>query len=838
MRHYSHLNDIYITERLKQRLSELHDHRITTIIAPMGYGKTTTIKWWNRYHAKRIPNAIVLHQIICTNSVTSFWNGFCHCLRNYPTLSDQMQALGYPDDTHTMSVLQEILCEELSKYNIPIYFILDDVYMLQHEQFPKLLTFLVNRLPENIHIILISRNQIFNESTRLSLGSSLCEITAVDLRLEEKEIESYANRCKLTLSKEEAKKLMAFTEGWISLIYLTFRGYVQKGYWQFGTLNILKLIEQVMLDPLPKRQQDFLIVNCVTEEFTSHQATFLWQEADGAALLDLLSLNNAFITYNEEGIYRYHHMLKQTARKRFETLSEEVRSTIYSRLGQWHSNKKEYLEAEFAYYKAGNWDGLMNAISSDCGKNIGGEHQHSVYEWSTLCPVPVLQAHPDAVLVLIRKLFSFKQIQEMFRLRKLLLTSLDTDSNLSTVEHNNYLGEIELVMSFLQYNDISAMSSFHRKACAMMSRSSCSIASNGTWTFGAPSVLMMFHRTNGELDKENANMRDCMPFYYQLVDGHGNGAEHSMQGETDFLRGRLTDAEINYHLAVNTAKRKGQYSILLTAEFLSMRMDLFSSNYEKMFHTMESFRAVLKQNRQFILLNTLDICEAWIFALLSHTEEVADWIMEPDAESTIMYPSTPMLRTIQNQVLLAKGEWVQIVARSKECINFFDANHTMMCTIYLYIQLAAAFVKIDRHNEAVQALKTALDLALPDGLLIPFVENGEYIDTVLMELKKDEVYKENIDKIFSLYSSFQNSKKIITEAHWKSGLEYGLTARELEITRLASERKTNQEIAETLCLSEYTVKNHLNRIFNKLDIPGPARNKRAFLSQIFYSKDR
>ena len=40
MREYPHLNDLYISERLKKRLSGIGKSRITTVTAPMGYGKT------------------------------------------------------------------------------------------------------------------------------------------------------------------------------------------------------------------------------------------------------------------------------------------------------------------------------------------------------------------------------------------------------------------------------------------------------------------------------------------------------------------------------------------------------------------------------------------------------------------------------------------------------------------------------------------------------------------------------------------------------------------------------------------------------------------------------
>lgn len=47
-----------------------------------------------------------------------------------------------------------------------------------------------------------------------------------------------------------------------------------------------------------------------------------------------------------------------------------------------------------------------------------------------------------------------------------------------------------------------------------------------------------------------------------------------------------------------------------------------------------------------------------------------------------------------------------------------------------------------------------------------------------------------------------------------------LTEREREVVRLVGEGCRNREIAERLCISEPTVKTHIQRIFRKLDIQG------------------
>lgn len=46
----------------------------------------------------------------------------------------------------------------------------------------------------------------------------------------------------------------------------------------------------------------------------------------------------------------------------------------------------------------------------------------------------------------------------------------------------------------------------------------------------------------------------------------------------------------------------------------------------------------------------------------------------------------------------------------------------------------------------------------------------------------------------------------------------GLTVREAEVLHMVAQAATNREIAQTLCISEYTVKNHIKNILEKLQM--------------------
>ena len=120
----------------------------------------------------------------------------------------------------------------------------------------------------------------------------------------------------------------------------------------------------------------------------------------------------------------------------------------------------------------------------------------------------------------MRRLYTFRRIPEMLQLKEFFLQSVSENPSLSEEERGNLLGECEVILSFLSYNDIQVMSLHHRKALDLMTKKTTSVGGSGSWTFGSPSVLTMYYRTPGSLDRVVADMKECMPYYYRLTDGH------------------------------------------------------------------------------------------------------------------------------------------------------------------------------------------------------------------------------------------------------------------------------------------------------------------------------
>ena len=98
-----------------------------------------------------------------------------------------------------------------------------------------------------------------------------------------------------------------------------------------------------------------------------------------------------------------------------------------------------------------------------------------------------------------------------------------------------------------------------------------SILSRGSWTFGSPSVLMMFYRASGVLQSELTEMDECMPHYYKITNGHGQGAETIMRAEADFMRAGFADAQIMLERAYAQIDGNGQEHMALCCDFLAWR---------------------------------------------------------------------------------------------------------------------------------------------------------------------------------------------------------------------------------------------------------------------------
>ena len=820
-------NTIYISERVQECLCPIAHCALTTVVAPMGYGKTTAINWFLAEKTKG-GKAVAIRMSIYSEKLPMLWRSAQDAFR-FAGL-DVLSAYDFPTGEAAATLVLEELCRAFSSGKTAYYLFLDDFHLLRDERAVRFICRISARLPDNAHLIVASRDRFLPAGEIVRLGGNLHQIGMEHLRLNHTELAVYAHRCGAELSEQQLEALLRSSEGWFSAIYLNLRALSERGRLPDASSDIFEMFTAAMIDPLPPGRQEFLAVMGLADEFTAEMARFVTENPETDAIIQDLTCQNAFVTrLPDSQRYRFHHMMKECALRKFRTLPEQSQTRYWNRFGSWYGAQGQYLHALGAYGRSGNNDAALTIIEKDAGNLLSALHPEELLERLNACPEEVLTRHPTAILVLMRRLFTWRQIPKMLQLKALLERAIAESPDMPEEERGNLLGECDLIMSFLLYNDITKMSRLHRSASRQMSRPAVTIQAGSSWTFGSPSVLMMYYRAPGELQKETHEMHECMPHYYRITNGHGLGAELVMDAEASFMQGKLREAEIGLARARAAIAGSGQENMALCCDFLELR--LLRSGGRRRLDIKARAEALLARH-DVVLLNMFESILAYYYALLQEPEKIPD-VFRLHRLDTVNYfaPGKPMMELIENQVYLAQGEFPRVIGRSEPLLSGCESLHYALVALHIRLQTASAYEALGNRAMARKLLVRALEDAEPDGFVLPFAENAPYLMDLYLALSREleTPFAASVCELSERWLSQQQ-----TSGSRQEPIEAlrELSERERSVAQLMALRKTNREIAETLFLSEGTVKQYINRIYSKLQLTGTAQEKRRALTAL------
>ena len=248
-------------------------------------------------------------------------------------------------------------------------------------------------------------------------------------------------------------------------------------------------------------------------------------------------------------------------------------------------------------------------------------------------------------------------------------------------------------------------------------------------------------------------------------------------------------------------------------------LEIRSPATRQIYASMAQRREALMQRHDASWLNLLDSAGAYDYALLGETEKIPELFREHRLSTVnFLAPGRPMMEMIENQVYLAQGADAKVIGRAEGLLAMCGGLHYALVALHVRLQTAAAYERLGKRAQALELVTQALECAAPDGIVMPFAENFEYLRPVLE-------------------SCARQTPSAFMEEILRLGAECAvrLTKRELEVARLAAGRLSNREIAEKLFLSEGSVKQYINQIYAKLYIAGDVRTKRRRLEQLLNS---
>lgn len=818
---------LYFPNRMTQEIIEILEYPLTIVEAPMGYGKTTAV----REGVKKM-DADIKWQRIYDNLTHSFWAGFCSMVRELDLeCANRLCQLGFPSDSVLLHEAVSIM--ESIEYPKNTIFVIDDYHICECVESDAFIKYLIGHQIPNLRIVLIVRFIKFETLEELILKGYLKYISKETFEFDVKEIKAYYKLCGINLKDIQAENLHRITEGWISAIYLLLLNYLEDGSFT-STANIYKLLESTLYSSFSEKVKKFLNVICFFDYFTLEQACYVWQGDDADKLLFEITSKNALIRYDEKTkLYQIHSLFTKLLREKFHLTEEKEKKKIYQNMALWYKSKGDNFSAIKYFYKTKDFDQLMEVLELDRGDYLFQNGKELFMKFFEECPKETIEKHPVALLIYAINLFMINEFECFEKACNEFAMLIESSDHMDNESRKLLLGEFQVLLSVAKFNDVPSMLEHMERANELLDQPIRFFDTKFGWTFGSPSVLYMFYRKAGQLEHELGDVKKVLPLYNKITGGHGTGGSTVMEAEWYFNRGDFVTAEILAHKGYYEAAESGQYDIMLSAMFLRMRIALLKGDASFVYDTLDQMRDDMKQKKQYDHLHTIDLCNGFLLAFLEKEPQIASWIENGDFESSkLYYPSKAFLNIVYGRILLVQKEYYKLIGIADQFISVASIFPNTLGEIYTRIYLAAAYGKIARQEDAIAALKRAMELALQDKIYIPFAENCEYLKPLLLLLREQGYDVEDITLILDLYQSYEENI-VLRSCEALDENKKKLSQRETEIALLAADGFTNKEIGEKLFITQNTVKTMMKRIFEKLDI-----NSRVVLKQYLDEKYR
>ena len=218
--------------------------------------------------------------------------------------------------------------------------------MIDSKPVDNALTFLLEHLPPQMHLVIATREDPPLPLARLRARNQLTELRAADLRFTPSEAAEFLNQVMgLNLSTENIAALETRTEGWIAglqLAAISMQGHQDaasfiKSFTGSHHFVLDYLIEEV-LQQQSESVQTFLLRTSILDRLCGPlcDAVLGSPSASGQETLEYLEHANLFIVPldNERRWYRYHHLFSDLLRQRLGKPKEFAE--FHLRASQWH----------------------------------------------------------------------------------------------------------------------------------------------------------------------------------------------------------------------------------------------------------------------------------------------------------------------------------------------------------------------------------------------------------------------------------------------------------------------------------------------------------------------
>jgi LuxR family transcriptional regulator, maltose regulon positive regulatory protein len=840
---------------------------------PAGFGKSTLLSEFVTQLKKPV---VWLSLDEGDNDPVRFWTYLIGALQSVrpgmgePALELLKSPLPLPEDA-----IPTILINDFNGSESDLVLVLDDFHSIKNGALHSAFSFLLDHVPDKLHIVLSTRIDPPWPLARLRVRNQLIEIRAKDLRFTTEEAAAFLNQVMgLNLSAEDVAALETRTEGWIAglqLAALSMRGRSDiAGFIKAFTgshVYVAEYLVEEVLQHQPEEVQMFLLQTSILGRLNASLCEAVTGLQEGQAVLAALHRANIFIIpLDDEGLwFRYHQLFADLLQARLrQSLPADAISTLHARASQWYGRNGFVIEAVNHALAAQDFEAAADLIQQNAAKVTVSGELSTLLQWIAALPIEVARRHPQ---IIISKAWSLTLAGAQPQVES-LLREIETQIEFSdeTPEVRELRGNAAAIRGYFSMlaGDYARALALTELAEALLPESSVQARSILPYTLGAA------YRGQGEYEKAGVAFA-----HLARIGEVSNELLVWATGETEVVntrhaQGRLREAGQTARQALRRMVDKGALPFGSLAKLevalcdvlreqneldeahqrvtgVIKRMKAWDMPTDRLFAYLTLIRLQEAQGDFTGALETLAIAKGLrsahpvLMALASSVDiyEIRLLMATQDVSAAArlmddLRPGTSQMVNIREQELimlarvrLAQGrndEVAAILAPLSSDAEAGGRRATLLESLALQARLQDA--QGDR-EAAVTILIKALALAEPEGFVRIFVEEGEGMQSLLVAAARQ--LESTIDpnlialKVYAakLLEAFPSNQKAGAISHPQAkpaGLIEALTSRELEVLQLIEAGDSNRTIAEKLVITVSAVKKHSGNIFGKLNV--------------------
>ena len=844
---------------LNEKLNGIINKRLTLVLAPAGYGKTSAICSWVSTK-KFLSDFVWLSLSEDENEPAIFWTYFFAAVDKvysnmYSTSSSRFKFSDYCciNDGITTFINQT------ADIDYEVFIFIDDFHHITNEEIHSQFKHMISYLGENIHVVLLSREFPGFFTPRMGMSLEFMLIQVEELKFSEKETTQFVvDHVDKELPMEELIKINKITDGWIALVTFIVEIANQDHEWmnsfQYENSVVFEYLEKEVFIHLPETVKNFMMTSSVFDTFDSQICDYLLNIKNSKEIMRDIENRRLFLytTEKKEQGYKYNPILTEYLRQKFDAYYPELEEALFAKASLWYEGKRDIHHAISYSLKANHVWRTIDLLNNNLEDLIQDGFFHIVISTVDQLPEKSVEGQPLIILwyALARLLCgNFEDYETCLKLNGIRLDTqaFETYENefrcIKAIYHHNK-GEIEHSMNMIYKIDTE-----HLKVPMM----------NGVAEFFQGNN----YRLLGYLDKAIDAFNICLEKSREFANIHLLIATINDLAYTNYLMGRLVQAYRLYKDGIHVIRSHGRIKtkvvnmlyfglasisfemnhikesldyLLMSLELSTLRDDKNFIMQGKLLHAKIMFTLGKKErcfelikdayalaiNRRLRLIFSRRISDAVRMLIVLEKQTYINMLFDSfgiEIENEMNYQNESGHIAIADY-LIDHGKNTRAIKLLEKLELEAKKSKRITSLIHILLLQALAAIKEDREEQALSKLKQALLLAYGKSFTNIFLFYGQPILEMFANKKLAEVFEDS--KFLNLYCikllkdySQQNQNIKTSKEHRSLKM---LTNRENEVLKYFCMGLSNNEIKDKMCVSINTVKKHIQNIFQKLEV--------------------